>query len=221
FSRSVGAGRAATRNTRGLTRSVMALITPPLPAPSRPSNTTQIFSPLSLTHSCRLTSSSCSSDRCFSYTLRLSFSPALPLPMTWLLDARGYDLIVQTTGHHHRPGPPSLVHAADLRALQPQPGHQSLLVEEDRVHILLRRGGGEGLRRAGVEDDDARSDAQLEAPALGQILNGGVGHEEQGVAEHLDPRLETIGGRGGIVVADRLAPLAQRPLAVLRPEHEP
>src|SRR5213593_2104625 len=131
FSRSVGAGRAATRNTRGLTRSVMALMTPPLPAPSRPSNTTQILSPLSLTHSCRLTSSSCSSDRCFSYTLRLSFSPALPLPMTWLLDARGYDLIVRTTGHHHRPGPPSLVHAADLRALQPQPGHQSLLVEED------------------------------------------------------------------------------------------
>ena len=45
FSRSVGAGRATTRNTRGLTRSVMALIVPPLPAPSRPSNTMQIFSP--------------------------------------------------------------------------------------------------------------------------------------------------------------------------------
>ena len=30
---------------RGLTRSVIALIVPPLPAPSRPSNTTQIFAP--------------------------------------------------------------------------------------------------------------------------------------------------------------------------------
>ena len=39
FSRSVGAGSATTRNTRGLTRSVIALIVPPLPAPSRPSNT--------------------------------------------------------------------------------------------------------------------------------------------------------------------------------------
>src|SRR5262249_49501137 len=37
FSRSVGAGSATTRNTRGLTRSVIALIVPPLPAPSRPS----------------------------------------------------------------------------------------------------------------------------------------------------------------------------------------
>ena len=36
FSRSVGAGSAITRNTRGLTRSVMALIRPPLPAPSLP-----------------------------------------------------------------------------------------------------------------------------------------------------------------------------------------
>ena len=43
FSRSVGAGRATTRNTRGLTLSVMALIVPPLPAPSRPSNTMQTF----------------------------------------------------------------------------------------------------------------------------------------------------------------------------------
>jgi len=31
---------------RGLTRSVIALIVPPLPAPSRPSNTTQTFAPV-------------------------------------------------------------------------------------------------------------------------------------------------------------------------------
>ena len=48
FSRSVGAGSATTRNTRGLTRSVIALMVPPLPAPSRPSNTMQTFKPFVL-----------------------------------------------------------------------------------------------------------------------------------------------------------------------------
>ena len=45
FSRSVGAGSATTRKTRGLTRSVIALIVPPLPAVSRPSKTMQTFAP--------------------------------------------------------------------------------------------------------------------------------------------------------------------------------
>ena len=58
-SRSVGAGRATTRNTRGLTRSVIRLIVPPLPAVSRPSNTMQILAPDVLTHSCMATSSPC------------------------------------------------------------------------------------------------------------------------------------------------------------------
>ena len=43
LSRSVGAGSATTRNTRGLTRSVIRLIVPPLPAVSRPSKTMQIL----------------------------------------------------------------------------------------------------------------------------------------------------------------------------------
>ena len=45
FSRSVGVGSATTRNTRGLTRSVIRLIVPPFPAVSRPSNTMQILAP--------------------------------------------------------------------------------------------------------------------------------------------------------------------------------
>jgi len=57
FSRSVGAGRATTRKTRGLTRSVIRLIVPPLPAVSRPSKTTKTLAPVALTHSCIATSS--------------------------------------------------------------------------------------------------------------------------------------------------------------------
>ena len=72
-SRSVGAGKAMTRKTRGLTRSVMALIVPPLPAPSRPSNTMQTFSPLCRTHSCNFTSSTWSLLSSRSYSLPLSF----------------------------------------------------------------------------------------------------------------------------------------------------
>ncbi len=48
FSRSDGAGSATTRNTRGLTRSVMARMVPPLPAPSRPSNRTMTRKPFGL-----------------------------------------------------------------------------------------------------------------------------------------------------------------------------
>jgi hypothetical protein len=41
-----GVGHPTTRKMRGLTRSVIALMVPPLPAPSRPSKTTQILRPL-------------------------------------------------------------------------------------------------------------------------------------------------------------------------------
>ena len=74
FSRSVGVGRATTRNTRGLTRSVIRLIVPPFPAVSRPSNTTQILAPESFTHSCIATSSPCRILICRSYSLRFIFA---------------------------------------------------------------------------------------------------------------------------------------------------
>ncbi len=74
FSRSVGAGSATTRNTRGLTRSVIRLIVPPFPAVSRPSNTTQTLAPESFTHSCIATSSPCKILICRSYSLRFIFA---------------------------------------------------------------------------------------------------------------------------------------------------
>src|SRR5277367_5116044 len=74
FSRSEGAGRATTRKTRGLTRSVIARIVPPLPAASRPSKTTITRKPLYLTHSCSLQSSACSRRSSFVYSLLLNLS---------------------------------------------------------------------------------------------------------------------------------------------------
>jgi hypothetical protein len=53
FSRSEGAGSATTRNTRGLTFSVIALIVPPLPAASLPSNRMMTQSFFSFTYSCK------------------------------------------------------------------------------------------------------------------------------------------------------------------------
>ena len=53
-----GAGSATSQKARGLTRSVIALMVPPLPAASRPSKITITRSPLSFTHSCRRQSSS-------------------------------------------------------------------------------------------------------------------------------------------------------------------
>src|SRR4051795_3099763 len=73
FSRSVGAGSATTRKTRGLTRSVIALIVPPFPAPSRPSRTMTTRSFFSLTHSCIAHSFTCSLYSSFRYVLSFSF----------------------------------------------------------------------------------------------------------------------------------------------------
>src|SRR5215470_5747074 len=64
FSRSVGAGSATTRNTRGLTRSVIALIVPPLPAPSRPSK---------IMHTLRLSAFTASASLLFPLPFNLAF----------------------------------------------------------------------------------------------------------------------------------------------------
>src|SRR3954451_14089900 len=72
FSRSDGAGNANTRNTRGLTFSVIDRIVPPLPAASRPSKMMITRKPLCFTHSCMWQSSACSFRSSFMYCLLLS-----------------------------------------------------------------------------------------------------------------------------------------------------
>ena len=83
FSRSVGAGSAATRNTRGLTLSVIRLITPPFPAVSRPSNTTHTLAPDATTHCWRWTSSTWSRASSRSYSLRDNFPARAPIAVPW------------------------------------------------------------------------------------------------------------------------------------------
>src|SRR5215472_3730864 len=78
FSRVDGAGSATRRNTRGLTRSVIARIVPPFPAASRPSKTTITRRPLYLTQSWSLQSSLWSRLSSFSYCLR--FKRTWPFP---------------------------------------------------------------------------------------------------------------------------------------------
>src|ERR1022692_3850112 len=85
FSRSDGAGRATNRNTRGLTRSVRALMVPPLPAASRPSKTMITRRPLYLTHSCRLHSSPWSLRNSFMYFLPLILFFSVPFGFGSLL----------------------------------------------------------------------------------------------------------------------------------------
>ena len=55
-------------NTRGLVRSVIRRIVPPLPAESRPSNTMHTLAPVAFTHSCMATSSPCRRRISFSYS---------------------------------------------------------------------------------------------------------------------------------------------------------
>src|SRR5262249_30911601 len=91
FSRSVGAGKATTRKTRGLTRSVIARIVPPLPAPSRPSKTMITRRPLALTHDCRWHSSACRRPSSDSYSLRESLEPLLFLFFfLWFVDMKAH-----------------------------------------------------------------------------------------------------------------------------------
>ena len=64
-------------NTRGLVRSVIRRIVPPLPAESSPSNTMQTLAPVALTHSCMATSSPCRRRICFSYSFCFIFPEGL------------------------------------------------------------------------------------------------------------------------------------------------
>src|SRR5688572_29327012 len=131
FSRSVGAGRAITRKTRGLTRSVIALIVPPLPAPSRPSKTTQTLRPLCFTHSWSLTSSTWSRSSSLPYSLFFSL-PFERCPTAVAFFLTGFPFLqkphttdAKATAHanrlfaHQNRGAPGKTRTADARFRKP------------------------------------------------------------------------------------------------------
>src|SRR5262249_28350299 len=73
---------------------MMLLITPPLPAASRPSNTTTTLAPVAFTHSCISTSVVWSSRSAFSYSFLLSFLLfCSPVPFPLLLFAIDRNLL--------------------------------------------------------------------------------------------------------------------------------
>ena len=87
-SRSFGAGSATTRKTRGLTRSVSRLMTPPFPAVSRPSNTMHTLACSWTTQRCSCTSSTCRRSELLLVFLASQFAgwPGSALPHQTLLD---------------------------------------------------------------------------------------------------------------------------------------
>src|SRR5262245_35440287 len=118
------------------------------------------------------------------------------------------------------PPVPLLVDPRDLRPLDARPGHEPLLAEDEGVDVARDRVAGHGPPHALVDDDDARADADLEAVGRVELVERGLGHEEERVSELLHARLEPVRGGDGVVVAGDLAALEERALADLAAEHE-
>src|SRR5213079_1142548 len=113
-----------------------------------------------------------------------------------------------------------LVDPRDLRSLNAGPGHETLLVEDERVDVARDRVAGDGSPDALIDDDQARTDADLETAGRVELLEGSVRHEEERVSELLHARLEAVGCGDGVVVADHPAVLPERAFPDLTAEHE-
>src|SRR5207244_1827186 len=98
--------------------------------------------------------------------------------------------------------------------------HEPLLVEDVRVDVARERVAGDGFPLALVDDDEARSDTELESLRGIELVERGVRHEEERVSELLHARLEAVRGGDGVVVAGGLAALEEHTLADLAAEHE-
>ncbi len=104
--------------------------------------------------------------------------------------------------------------------MEAEPRHETLLVENERVDVVLEGQRGHRPRLARVDDDNARADADFPAIAAVQILKRLVVHQKQHIAERLHAGLQAIGRRHGIIVRDKLAVPQQRPLTVVPADDE-
>ena len=110
---------------------------------------------------------------------------------------------------------------ADLAAAQTEPTHQALLVEKEGVDIILAGDVGQRACQTFINDGDTRTDSELPAIGVPQIVQGLLVHEEQGIAEFLYPGLEAIRALDVPVIVNRLAIYAKRPDTVGPADHQP
>src|SRR5207249_11116810 len=113
-----------------------------------------------------------------------------------------------------------LADSADLGTLDPHTSHQAPLVEDERVDVTLERRACERSSDALVHHDDARTDADFPAVTVVEILDRGVRHQEERVAEPLHAGLQAVRSRDGAVKPDRTAILAEHALAILSAYNE-
>src|SRR5437867_5422141 len=113
-----------------------------------------------------------------------------------------------------------LVDPRDLRSLDADASHEALLVEDEGVDVARDRVAGDRLPDALVDDDEARTNADLEPVGRVELVERGVRHEEERVAELLHASLEAVRCGDGVVVGNHPAVLPESPFPDLAAEHE-
>src|SRR5689334_7918167 len=103
--------------------------------------------------------------------------------------------------------------AGNLRTLQADARHQTLLAEDECVDVGLGGQRVDVLGRPGIDDHDRRTDPDLESLALLERTHRSVAHEEDRKAERLGAGLQSDRNGGRVVIADLPAFLDQRAVA--------
>ena len=114
----------------------------------------------------------------------------------------------------------SLVDPHDFGALKTKAGHQTLLVESERVDAAMHGIGAEAPCHSLVHDDDARAGADLPPARVVYPIHRFLVHQEEGVTVFLNARLQAIGGGYGPVAAVWLTVHEKNSFAPLRAKDE-
>jgi cation diffusion facilitator family transporter len=112
------------------------------------------------------------------------------------------------------------VDAGDLRALDAQADHQALLVEDERIGVVLQRRGGQVAGHAGIDRDHRRADADLPSAGAVQVLHRVVVHQKDDISVGFRTGLPAPGSGHRVVVAVHACTLHQHALAVAATEHQ-
>src|SRR5882724_2199882 len=112
------------------------------------------------------------------------------------------------------------VDPGNLRSLDTDTTHQSLLVEDKSIDAFLQRCGRQVLAESRVQYNQTRSCPQFKPGAVVEILHRCIVHEKQDIAKSLNPGLKSIGRRQRPIIGDRLAAFAQRPVTELARDNE-